>query len=162
MSLHECGPWSFIQQYDVVCMLWLNESDLQGIEVMFDVRSMEIWLETAVGAIRRTVVLNICQGRCCWSRDHSRVDDPSSSSGALLRYCESNHHNVVLVNDTQCPSATYRGGSVVASVGSTAATVRWTFSSTVSTPRTNTSLDFGGLGGLPAGSSRRGPEQENV
>ena len=36
MSLHECGPWSFIQQYDVVRMLWLNEIDLQWIEVMFD------------------------------------------------------------------------------------------------------------------------------
>ena len=66
MTSHECGPWSFIQQYDVVPhMLWLNESDLQRIAVMFD----EIWLETVIGAIRRTVVLNICQGRCCWSRD---------------------------------------------------------------------------------------------
>jgi hypothetical protein len=26
MISHERGPWSFIQQYDVVRMLWLNES----------------------------------------------------------------------------------------------------------------------------------------
>ena len=69
MTSHECGPWSFIQSYDVVHMLWLNESDLRWIAVMFVARAMEIWLETAIGAIRRTVVLNICQGRCCWPRD---------------------------------------------------------------------------------------------
>ena len=65
MISHERGPWSFIQQYKVVRMLWLNESDLQWIAVMFDARTMEIWLETAIGVIRRTVVLNICQGRSC-------------------------------------------------------------------------------------------------
>jgi hypothetical protein len=44
MISHEHGPWAFIQQYAVVHMLWLNESDLKWIAVMFDARTMEIWL----------------------------------------------------------------------------------------------------------------------
>ena len=50
-------------------MMWLNESDLQWITVMFDARTMEIWIETVIGVIHRTVVLKIFQGRSCWPSD---------------------------------------------------------------------------------------------
>ena len=92
----------------------------------------------------------------------SRVDEPSSYSGAVLGCGESSHCNVVLANGTQCAPATYGGGSFVAPSGNTATSPRRAYSSAGSIPGTNTPLDVGGLGGLSDGRDHRGPEQGSI